>query len=113
MDPLTIVGEIRAGITDAQRAEWLASDPADWANESLAIARDPAVGYYVMVGNTCRYRAGNPELDDGEPRKVVVVDDGYLDRHAGVVRERIAKAGVRLAGLLNRALRDQGAPRRA
>ena len=29
---------------------------------------------------------------------------GYLDRHASIARERIAMAGVRLAGLLNRAL---------
>jgi hypothetical protein len=31
MDPLTILGELRAGITDAQRAEWLASDAVAWA----------------------------------------------------------------------------------
>jgi hypothetical protein len=81
--------------------------PAGWANESLAIARRSDVEYCVMVADTCRYQAGNPELDDGEPRKVVVVDDAYLDMHAPVARERIAMAGVRLAGLINRALRDQ------
>jgi hypothetical protein len=108
MDPLTIVTELRAGITDAQRAEWLASDPTAWANESLAIARGPDVEYCVIVGGTCRYQAGNPELDNGEPRKVVVFGDAYLDMHAPVARERIAMAGVRLAGLLNQALGDQG-----
>ena len=41
MHPLTIVPELRAGITDEQRAEWLASDAVDWANESFAIAREP------------------------------------------------------------------------
>ena len=59
-----------------------------------------------MVGGVCQYEAGNRELDDGEPRKVLLVDDAYLDRHAPVARERIAKAGVRLAGLLNQALGD-------
>ena len=29
MHPLTIVPELRAGITEEQRAEWLASDPVD------------------------------------------------------------------------------------
>jgi hypothetical protein len=107
MHPLAIVPELQAGITDEQRAEWLASDPVDWANESFAIARKPEVGYCVMVDGTCQYAADNREFDEGEPKRVVVIDDGYLDRHAWIVRERIAMAGVRLAGLLNRALGDQ------
>jgi hypothetical protein len=107
MDPRTIVRELRAGITDEQRAEWLASAPLDWANESFAIARDPAVEYCVMVGDACQYEADNRELDDGEPEKAVLVGNAYLDTHAPVVRQRIAMAGVRLAGLLNRALGAQ------
>jgi hypothetical protein len=54
-----------------------------------------------------RYAAANREFDEGEPEKVVVVDDGYLDMHAAIARKRIARAGVRLARLLNRALGDQ------
>ena len=107
MDPLTIVGELQAGITDEQRAEWLASDAVAWANESAAIAREPDVGYCVTTGDSCQYAADNREFDEGEPVKVVVIDDGYLDRHASIARERIAMAGIRLAGLLNRALSDQ------
>jgi hypothetical protein len=42
MDPRAMVGELRASITEKQRAAWLASDPLDWVNESFAIARDPA-----------------------------------------------------------------------
>ena len=107
MHPLTIVGPLHAGITDEQRAEWLASDAVAWANESFAIAREPDVGYCVMVSDTCQYTADNRNFDEGEPEKVVVVDDSYLDRHAPIARKRIAMAGVRLAGLLNRALGDQ------
>jgi S1/P1 Nuclease len=107
MHPLAIVDELRVGITDEHRAEWLASDAVAWANESFAITRKPEAGYCVMVGDTCQYPADNREFDDGEPERVVVVDDGYLDRHAPIARERIAMSGVRLAGLLNRALGDQ------
>jgi hypothetical protein len=60
-----------------------------------------------MLGNTCRYAADNREFDEGDTERVVVVDDSYLDMHAPIARERIAMAGVRLAGLLNRALGDQ------
>jgi hypothetical protein len=82
----------------------------DSANESFAIAREPEVGCCVMVGETCQYAAENREFDEGEPERVVVVDDGYLDRHAPIARERIARAGVRLAGLLRRALGDRAVP---
>ena len=67
MHPLTIVRDLRAGITDEQRAEWLASDAVPWANKSFAIAREPDVGYCVMVGDTCQCAADNAEFDEGEP----------------------------------------------
>ena len=79
----------------------------DWANELFAIARKPEVGYCVMIDGTCQYAADNREFEEGEPERAVVVDGGYLDMHAPIARERIAMAGVRLAGLLNRALGDQ------
>jgi S1/P1 Nuclease len=107
MHPIALAGELRADITDEQRAAWLASDAVAWANESLAIAISPEVEYCVMVDGACQYEAGNPELDEGEPEKDVLVGDSYLETHAPIVRERIAMAGVRLAGLLNQAL---GAP---
>jgi hypothetical protein len=61
----------------------------------------------IPRSGTASYAADNREFDEGEPNRIVVFDSAYLDRHAPVVRERIAKAGVRLAGLLNRALGDQ------
>ena len=94
MHPLAIVPELQAGITDEQRAEWLASDAVDWANELFAIARKPEVGYCVMVDDTCQYAVDNREFDEGEPERVVVVDGGYLDMHAPIARARIAMAGI-------------------
>jgi S1/P1 Nuclease len=107
MHPIALAGELHADITDEQRTEWLASDAVAWANESLAIAIRPEVEYCVMVDGACRYKADNRQLDDGDPEKEVLVGGSYLDRHVPVVRERIAMAGVRLAGLLNQALGAQ------
>ena len=104
MHPVALAAELRADITDEQRAEWLATDAVAWANESLAIATSPDVEYCVMVDGACQYEAENRELDAGEPEKEVLVANGYLDTHAPTVRRRIAMAGVRLAGLLNNAL---------
>ena len=86
MHPLEIVRELRAGISDEQRAMWLASDAVAWANKSAAIARDPDVGYCVTIGDACWYEADNRELDDVEPEKMVMVTNAYLDMHAPVVR---------------------------
>ena len=58
----------------------------DWANESFAIAREPDVGYCIMVDGTCQYTADNREFNEGEPERMVVVDDGYLDRQALIAR---------------------------
>jgi hypothetical protein len=110
MHPVALAAELHAGIADEQRAAWLATDAVAWANESVAITISPAVEYCVMVDGTCQYEANNPELEEGEPEKEVLVGGSYLDTHVPVVRERIAMAGVRLAGLLNQALR---APRPA
>ena len=92
MHPLTIVPELRASITEEQRAEWLASDVIAWANELFAIAREPEVGYCVMVGDTCQYVAENREFEEGEPEKVVVIDDGYLGQ-ARIDRARPDREG--------------------
>jgi hypothetical protein len=66
MHPLTIVPVLQAGITDEQRAEWLASDAVAWANESFAIARKPEFGYRVMVGDTCQHAADNRAFAEGK-----------------------------------------------
>ena len=110
MEPIAIVGEIRASITDEQRAAWLASDPADWANESFAIVREPEVGYCVIVGDACQYEASNREFAEGEP-------EGGRGRrrlsgqaHAG--RQRADRDGRRPAGRAHQSS-TRGSSRRA
>ena len=65
----------------------MASDVVDWANKSFAIAGKQDVEYCVMVDDTCQYAADNREFDDGKPERVVVIDDGYLDRHESIARK--------------------------
>jgi hypothetical protein len=56
------------------------------------------------VGNKCVYETRNETYDPGETKKVVVVDDAYLERQEPVVTERLKRAGARLAFLLNTTL---------
>lgn len=60
------------------------ASPIDWANESIAVGRD-----VVYTGIPA----------DGDPPKL---DRLYVENGVVVVRDRLAKAGVRLAAVLNR-----------
>jgi hypothetical protein len=69
-------------ITPDQVKSWQSSvSPKDWANESLALAKQQAF------------------LHPGE-----VIDQAYVAAHTSAVREQLKKAGVRLAAVLNKAL---------
>ncbi|MFO0874675.1 MAG: S1/P1 nuclease [Phycisphaerales bacterium] len=76
-----LADEIDQATTPTQRSDWQASvAPIDWANESLTITRRI-------------YRELPPNGILGEV---------YYDRNIGIVLDRLAAGGVRLAALLNR-----------
>jgi S1/P1 Nuclease len=77
------------------KATWTASVPRDWANESFAIAEAPRTRYCEMHGASCDIAASH-----------LTIDAAYLDADEPVVKEQLQKAGVRLARLLDTALRN-------
>jgi hypothetical protein len=81
-----IAGDLERSITPAQRKAWAGGTPAQWANEAHTIVRSQI--YPALTG---RYE---PHL----PRD-------YPQRETGITRAQLAKAGVRLAWLLNRIFR--------
>jgi hypothetical protein len=85
--------DIVQALTPAQRKEWSASGPRAWANESFAIAVRPGTKYCVRHGPACDRSAGP-----------VVIDAAYVQAQSAIVRARLARAGVRLARLLDSAL---------
>jgi S1/P1 Nuclease len=91
-------------IAASDRATWTATTVEVWAGESYAIAREKHTEYCMVVGNKCVYEPGNETYDPGETEKVVLVDDSYLERQEPIVTERLKRAGVRLAFLLNTTL---------
>jgi len=52
----------------------------------------------------CVYQQGNETFTVGKDEKVVVVNVAYLEQHAPFVRDRLKRAGIRLAHLLNTTL---------
>ena len=85
-DPGTVAASIEHGISREQRQAWTRGTPADWANEAHAIARDQI---YPPLQNAREIRL---------PRD-------YAWRESPVARVQLARAGVRLAFLLNTVLR--------
>jgi hypothetical protein len=81
-DPATVAQRIDATLTPQERARDSGGTPIDWANESLADAR----AIY------------------GQLRGAFLPND-YAARQGALTRDRLAKAGLRLAAVLNRILR--------
>lgn len=100
----TIATDLRSQVTDAQRAQWTSTSPKDWANESFQITTSPDVEYCVRKNNACWYQANNRTFDLDEEKKVVTVNEAYMEHHLPTIKLRLTQAGVRLGKLLNQAL---------
>jgi hypothetical protein len=77
---------IERSISPAQRKAWTGGAPSQWANEAHAIARD-----YIY-----------PPL---QGRRELRLPRDYAWRQAATARIQLAKAGMRLAWLLNGTLK--------
>jgi S1/P1 Nuclease len=94
-------------ITVEQRSSWLSMISAlDWANESLAIARQPNAQYCVLKGARCDYSEDQQEYIpnehvDNDGKKELHLTSEYENAFGPVVKERIQRAGVRLGAMLN------------
>ena len=58
----------------------------------------------MQKNNACWYETNNRELDLDEDKKVVNVNEAYMERHLPTIRLRLTQAGMRLGRLLNQAL---------
>lgn len=78
-----IAKRLTANLTEKERLEWQTGDPAQWTNESLALVRS----YAYNTGTSTE------------------LSDDYVQKARPIVRTRLAQAGIRLAWLLNTALK--------
>jgi hypothetical protein len=106
-DYLSTAQTLHDEITAEDRATWVSSEIdanalAVWANESLAITLRPSVQYCVRKDDACWY--SNEAMAFPSRPRSVEMDDAYLELHAPLVRDRLKRAGVRLAAILNTVL---------
>jgi nuclease S1 len=78
-----VAKRLNVNITEEERFKWRTGDFTQWTNESLVLARSLA------------YNTGAS----------LELPDDYVERARPIVRTRLAQAGVRLARLLNGALK--------
>jgi hypothetical protein len=78
-----VARRLTANLTEGERRTWQAGDPAHWTNESFMLVRSHA------------YDTGGS----------IELSDDYVEKARPVVRRRLAQAGIRLAWLLNNALK--------
>ena len=93
-DPAAAALALNKSVTTTQARAWRKGTPADWALESSALARTVAYDF-----------SGESKAPDEHGQPTLKLDAVYDQRALPVVREQLARAGVRLAKLLNAALK--------
>ncbi len=96
------VDTIQANRNLATVKTWVATAPADWANESYKVTLTPGTAYCTIVSANCQYSQAS--LKKTNPKRVQRIDQTYLANYQATASEQVTKAGFRLAHLLNQAL---------
>ena len=105
-DAAAIATALRHAITPEQRDAWRHDSPVEWANESFQVTIAPTTGYCTWQQGACWYAGDNLMLSAGEPWRLAQITAAYLELHGPVVEERLQKAGIRLAAVLEQALAE-------
>jgi S1/P1 Nuclease len=104
-DPIAAAGHIAAGLTSAEIQKWSDGKPEAWAQESYNLAKSVVYGLPTEAGGArFTFPAERGEKDACGPLQVYRLDTAYRDRAMAVVKEQLAKAGIRLAFLLRGSL---------
>jgi hypothetical protein len=90
------VERLTARITADQRRQWSASTPDDWANESFQISHEFVTRHRIIDA----LRDGN-----NSEQTPIVLPASALTEARPIAAQRLQMAGVRLARLLNQALK--------
>lgn len=104
-DVAVAVAQLTAEIVSADTWAWVASSPIDWGNESFAVAIAAGTNYCTASASACEYTPGNETFDPGEPERQVTIDATYIAMSTPIIRDRLKRADVRLAHLLDAALK--------
>lgn len=95
----------RNKVTHTTRAQWTRTRLYQWADESFQQTLASDTDHCDHQGNRCAYDASASQITRPDNvKKQVAVDRAYLRKHRPIVRDRLVRAGVRLAYVLNTTL---------
>jgi len=95
-NPRKLAAQLEQNLTEDQVNAWQGGTPKDWAYESFRIARDNIYSE-LPAGPLLEKNRWGQDLPD----------DYYTDQMRKIVYERLLKAGLRLAYLLNQIFQDE------
>jgi S1/P1 Nuclease len=95
-DAKTIASDLIGHITKDQQNQWQVGGPTDWAKETFKVAQADAYGQLPTPNTHGGFR----------------LTDDYVSTATNDVSLQLSKAGVRLAIILNQALRKPEVPSR-
>jgi len=101
--PTDLGTKLQAEITDEERAQWRQGTLVDWAEESYAITRKADTKYCMIEGDSCCYNTNSCEYTGDKSKqttRLMHLAHSYDDGEVDTVKERLKKAGVRLAAIL-------------
>lgn len=93
-DPKVIAASLNRQITNAKADRWSNGTPTDWAMQSFGRAKSVAYNF-----------SGQQTFTDELGVKTIRLDHAYENHALTLAREQLAKAGVRLAAVLNHNLK--------
>jgi nuclease S1 len=101
--PTDLGSKLDAEITDAERAAWRQGSLVDWAEESYQVTRAAGTKYCIEEGQSCCYDATHCEYKSAaaKTKRLSHLSHKYDDGEVATARERLKKAGVRLASILD------------
>jgi len=99
-NPAKAAEQIAAGLTAVDIRKWSGGTPEEWAQESHELAKSVVYRFPDETAGKFSFPVRKGETDVCGPVPLYRLDGGYRNRAVAAVKEQLAKAGVRLAGLL-------------
>jgi hypothetical protein len=103
-DPAKAAEQIAPNLTAVDIRKWSGGSPEEWARESYEVAKSAVYNLPPEAGGKFSFPARKGEAEVCGPVPLYRLDAGYRSRAVSVIKEQLAKAGVRLASLLRESL---------
>jgi hypothetical protein len=95
-----------ASVSASDKAAWVTGAPWEWANQSLLVTEATLTDYCTLKGDgSCWFDATHQTKPYKPTRGAIKIDAAYLNSNAPFVQTQLQKGGVRLAMLIEQAMK--------